>query len=38
VSGPEGKVAIGTDRDRDGERVGRQLRLRSREGVVIRLS
>jgi alpha-glucosidase len=31
----EGTVAIGTRRDRDGERVGRQLTLRPWEGVLI---
>jgi alpha-glucosidase len=34
----EGSVVIGTRRDRDGEQVGRQLRLGPWEGVVIQLS
>ena len=36
--GPEGTVAIGTRGDRDGEAVGRQLRLRPWEGLVVRSS
>jgi alpha-glucosidase len=32
----DGTIAIGTRRDRDGERIGRRLRLRGWEGVVVR--
>jgi alpha-glucosidase len=38
LAGREGRVAIGTRRDRDGEEVGRQLTLRPWEGVLIEVS
>jgi alpha-glucosidase len=34
----QGKVAIGTRRDRDGERVGGQVRVRPWEGLLVQLS
>jgi alpha-glucosidase len=36
VDARDGTIAIGTHRDRDGERVGRRLSLRPWEGVVLR--
>jgi hypothetical protein len=38
LAGRDGRVAIGTRRDREGEEVGRQLRLRPWEGVLVEVT